>query len=108
MAFGHKTITMKTETQPQHTKGKLNVNLTKDTNPDLAIFCNGLQIATIEPLVSKDEMQANAKRIVKAVNMHDELIEGLKNIREFAERSSTLNKSDKSFLVGEITELLKL
>lgn len=74
---------MKKKNKSQHTKGNWNVNLTKDMRPVLAIFCNGLQIATMERLVNEEEEKANAWRIVKAVNMYDELIELTKTTKAF-------------------------
>lgn len=79
---GEKGLAKPDRKQPQHTQGEWNVNYTADSVSDLAIFSNGCQIAIIEQLVSQEETKANAQRIVKAVNMHDELVEALKRLAD--------------------------
>jgi hypothetical protein len=68
--------------KPQHTQGEWKILTT--SNKDLMIVPlkdNGQydhKIATIHEI--RGEQQANAKRIVKAVNLHDELVNALEDL----------------------------
>lgn len=73
-------------TQPQHTQGR---NWLRESPNSIwvEIMADETHVATI-PYKTK-EQQANAQRIVKTVNMHDELVKMLNEIKE------TINKSEE-------------
>jgi len=110
---------MGNKTKFEHTPGKWRVEEksfaigdTGDYDGAVDVLAEGQEypIARIDYNVHfrpDEENLANANRIAMAVNAHDELIEGIKNIREFAEKSNTLSRSDRSFIIGETSELLK-
>lgn len=90
---------MKTQTQqPEHTKGEWRIEEksfaiadTGDYDGAIDVLAEGqeLPIVRIDYNVhfrSDEENMANAQRIVKAVNMHDELVKTLKQISEALER----------------------
>lgn len=85
---------MKTENKPQHTQGEWKLDGMCIDAPD------GSLIAEIN---SEDgqENQANGERIVKAVNMHDELILFIKNVVKTMQI-----KEDEKGLEGVDTVLL--
>lgn len=66
---------MKTQTQPQHTQGR---NWLRESPNSIwvEIMADETHVATI-PYKTK-EQQANAQRIVMAVNMHDKFIDSIK------------------------------
>lgn len=74
---------MKKENKPQHTQGEW--KFFKDPNGAVytknKIKCKCATVAfCVRINVSDKEAEANAKRIVKAVNMHDELVSALKKM----------------------------
>lgn len=102
---------MKAQSKSAHTQGEWNANLTNDSNPDLAIFCKGLQIATIEPLVNEKESKANAQRIVSCVNFFnnipDAIIDLERDISHHVAFKETFMAMMKRTQVDFLKEILK-
>lgn len=82
---------MKKGSQPQHTQGEWRMVTGLKKAGDLCIHVRGKQIcdfpdynSTLEDNAEQrkkiQEAEANAQRIVKAVNMHDELVEGIRRL----------------------------
>lgn len=65
---------MKTDNQPQHTQGEITLRYAKQTKVLIGAELNGKPLFRMEDDFSYAEKVANAQRIVKAVNMHDELV----------------------------------
>ena len=102
---------MKTQNKTQHTQGEWSVSVQGD---DVFIRPENIMkraICKIYPREDENETaEANAERIVKCVNMHDELVEtlrklemGLNNIA--SERTSTWNKYEP--IIAKAKQLLK-
>lgn len=93
---------MKTDNQPQHTQGRYWLRESPNSIW-VEIMADETHIATI-PYKTK-EQQANAHWIVKAVNMHDELVSGLRKALEVFAISDKKEGQEKAFL--ELSALLK-
>lgn len=67
--------------ETKHTPGTLEVNTLAGT-PYREVFCGDILIADTGcgPMVTTDEIEANAARIVLTWNLHDELLAALKDI----------------------------
>lgn len=95
---------MKTKTQPQHTQGEWKVD---KLSHKISVSIQGTEM-TICSMAETPERVANAQRIVKAVNMHDELINGLKKIANC--QNSLTYYSDRKLIesvIEQAKELLK-
>lgn len=96
-----------TTTQPQHTQGEwkqtiINSDVIEITpKDDWKVIA---RLTTFDPSRDKsiqtfEQIEANAQRIVKAVNMHDELVKELKMANELLE--------NRGVTLASITKLLK-
>jgi len=80
---------MKTETQPTHTQGKLKANgrfIFAGIGKETKIILEAIKTHDpISPLsnVTREEAEANAQRIVKVVNLCEEIVDALKTIQEY-------------------------
>lgn len=97
---------MKTQTQPQHTQGEWSFYL------DGIYDSKGEMIASTMKdkdhyLKERNENIANAQRIVKAVNMYDELIDSLKAIKAFVNSASKEYPVSAKATLSIIDNLLK-
>jgi len=84
---------MKNATQPQHTQGELEqlggASATKRILDDkhwIDIIVNGKGIVSSAYGKTREETEANAKRIVKAVNMHDELMQSVNDLDDMIKK----------------------
>lgn len=67
---------MKTDNKPQHTQGEWKIEET--SFEEINIYSGDINICTVlRQGELEQEGDANAQRIVKAVNMHDELVRDL-------------------------------
>lgn len=65
---------MKNNNQPQHTQGEWKINQMGN------IDCGEMRICNMPSITGKEEeIKANAQLILRAVNMHDELIAAVKD-----------------------------
>lgn len=100
---------MKTDNQPKHTQGEWKV---KQDGGALKrrIVCNNIDVADCYSSasgLSQEEAEANARLIVKAVNMHDELVRHLKRCIEALELIGGETGQSMPLTVADAKSLLK-
>lgn len=104
---------MKTQPQqPAHTKGELRtthfdaVQIVGTTHSgrdfQLSIIINGIGLVAMAYGKTKEEAEANAKRIVTAVNMHNELVEALKMLFQCYMHEDLLENIKEN--IGKVSE----
>ena len=77
----------------KHTEGELIVSLEAvNYTREIEIFSGRKQVATINTMHYKDkgEALANANRIVKSWNSHDELLEALESVAKYLHKQDSI------------------